>query len=172
MPSQYWFWIDTLCCPVDIKEKLIALERIAAVYRNAAHVLALDKSVSPFTSQGKGLARAVENCLRIVGSATWMGRLWTLQGMIRAFFPKVESSKGEPSKADGLIAPQNRKGLGEIALFPVQGQSRRLCSGGRETQAPRIPRSPIQAHLRECGTHGNATTPLPLCRYLARRVTS
>ncbi|KLU85489.1 hypothetical protein MAPG_04512 [Magnaporthiopsis poae ATCC 64411] len=76
---RYWFWIDTLCCPISLKEKRIALERIAAVYRRAAHVLVLDKSVFPFTSDGEGPAKAAENCLRMVGSSTWMRRLWTLQ---------------------------------------------------------------------------------------------
>ncbi|KAK3374325.1 hypothetical protein B0T24DRAFT_704698 [Lasiosphaeria ovina] len=76
---QYWFWIDTLCCPISVEEKKIALQRIAAVYQNAAHVLVLDQSIYPFPSNGKGATKTAENCLRMVGSATWMRRLWTLQ---------------------------------------------------------------------------------------------
>ena len=76
----YWFWIDTLCCPIDLHEKNIALERIDRVYREATHVLVIDESISHFVSEGEGPEKAAENCLRIVGSATWMRRLWTLQG--------------------------------------------------------------------------------------------
>ena len=73
---RYLLWIDTLCCPVEKKAKKVALERIADVYRNAAHVLVLDASLSPYPSKGIPCA---ELLLRISGSA-WMRRLWTLQG--------------------------------------------------------------------------------------------
>ena len=59
-------------------------------YRKAAHVLVLDKSISHCVSDGPGPEKAAENCLRIVGSATWMRRLWTLQGT-------YEKKKGLPS---------------------------------------------------------------------------
>ncbi|KAK0701904.1 hypothetical protein B0T26DRAFT_682002 [Lasiosphaeria miniovina] len=75
-------WADGLGNPRDnssIEEKKIALQRIAAVYRNAAHVLVLDQSIYPFPSHGEGATKTAENCLRMVGSATWMRRLWTLQ---------------------------------------------------------------------------------------------
>ena len=71
-------WIDTLCCPISLKEKTIALQRIATVYREASHVLVLDKSIESFPSKGRHPAEA---CLRMLASSTWMGRLWTLQGV-------------------------------------------------------------------------------------------
>jgi hypothetical protein len=75
----YRLWIDTLCCPVELSGKLISLERIADVYRNATHVLVLDSSLTSFTTTDKHPA---ELMLRIFATSAWMRRLWTLQGML------------------------------------------------------------------------------------------
>ena len=83
-PFSYRLWIDTLCCPVSCSrdEKRRALERMTDVYREAAHVLVLNKSIAPFGWEVDGTAAgSAETCLRILGMATWMRRLWTLQGM-------------------------------------------------------------------------------------------
>jgi hypothetical protein len=77
--TQYRLWVDTLCCPTELGGKLIALERIASVYRNAAHVLVLDASLSGFNSQD---THPAELLLRIYGASPWMRRLWTLQGIL------------------------------------------------------------------------------------------
>ncbi|PKK48270.1 hypothetical protein CI102_6794 [Trichoderma harzianum] len=74
--TQYRMWIDTLCCPVELGGKLIALERIASVYRNAAHVLVLDASLTGFDPQD---THPAELMLRVYGASPWMRRLWTLQ---------------------------------------------------------------------------------------------
>ncbi|KAL7930254.1 hypothetical protein V8C35DRAFT_313355 [Trichoderma chlorosporum] len=74
--SRYRIWIDTLCCPIELGDKLIALERIASVYRNAAHVLVLDASLTGFDSQD---THPAELMARIYGASPWMRRLWTLQ---------------------------------------------------------------------------------------------
>lgn len=79
-PPTYWFWIDTLCCPISLAEKSIALQRITTVYREAAHVLVLDKSISSHQAKSESAADVAETCLRVFASATWMRRLWTLQG--------------------------------------------------------------------------------------------
>ncbi|PMB67196.1 hypothetical protein BM221_006858 [Beauveria bassiana] len=42
--SEYRVWVDTICCPVELEGKAVALERIADVYRNAAHFQ--DKAVA------------------------------------------------------------------------------------------------------------------------------
>lgn len=75
---QYRIWIDTFCCPIELESKLIALERIAGVYRNAAHVLVLDATLTGLNSQD---THPAELLLRIYGASPWMRRLWTLQGM-------------------------------------------------------------------------------------------
>ncbi|RFU81906.1 het domain [Trichoderma arundinaceum] len=74
--TQYRIWIDTLCCPIELEGKLIALERIASVYRNASHVLVLDASLTAFDSQA---THPAELLLRVYGASPWMRRLWTLQ---------------------------------------------------------------------------------------------
>ncbi len=75
--GAYRFWVDPFCCPVEPEGKRISLQRIAAVYRNAAHVLVLDKSLSSVPAEG---VHPAELALRAVGESPWMRRLWTLQG--------------------------------------------------------------------------------------------
>ena len=75
--SPYRLWIDTLCCPVELSGKHIALERIKNVYIEAAHVLVLDSFISSFPYKGRPAAEPV---LRILATSSWMRRLWTLQG--------------------------------------------------------------------------------------------
>lgn len=72
----YRIWIDSLCCPVESKGKSIALERIADVYRNAAHVLVLDSSLTSFPSEAVDPA---ELLFRALSCSPWMRRLWTFQ---------------------------------------------------------------------------------------------
>ncbi|KAJ6441650.1 LOW QUALITY PROTEIN: HET domain-containingprotein [Purpureocillium lavendulum] len=72
----YRIWIDTFCCPVEPAAKPLALGRIAAVYRQATHVLVLDKALAAFPSAG---THPAELLLRTVGASPWMRRLWTLQ---------------------------------------------------------------------------------------------
>ncbi|KUI62769.1 hypothetical protein VP1G_09897 [Cytospora mali] len=75
-PAPYRAWIDTLCCPVDWDGKSIALERIADVYRKAAHILVLDAS---FTSYPSEAVDPAELLFRAVSCSAWMRRLWTFQ---------------------------------------------------------------------------------------------
>lgn len=83
--TQYRIWIDTLCCPIELGGKLIALERIASVYRNATHVLVLDAALTGFDSQD---THPAELLLRVYGASPWMRRLWTLQGILIQMIPK------------------------------------------------------------------------------------
>ncbi|POR38277.1 Uncharacterized protein TPAR_01537 [Tolypocladium paradoxum] len=75
--TPYRIWVDTLCCPVGLEGKLVALQRIADVYRQATHVLVLDSSLAAFKSEG---THPAELLLRTFGASPWMRRLWTLQG--------------------------------------------------------------------------------------------
>ncbi|KAK5989645.1 hypothetical protein PT974_07900 [Cladobotryum mycophilum] len=68
-------WVDTLCCPVALEGKMIALQRIADVYKNATHVLVLDATLTEFKSN----EHQAELLLRIFGASPWTRRLWTLQ---------------------------------------------------------------------------------------------
>lgn len=77
--SEYRVWIDTICCPVALAGKAMALERIADVYRNSAHVLVFDSSVMCLNSTTCDIA---EMLLRTFSCSAWMRRLWTLQGII------------------------------------------------------------------------------------------
>ncbi|KAL9485392.1 hypothetical protein ACSS6W_004181 [Trichoderma asperelloides] len=88
---QYRIWIDTFCCPIELESKLIALERIAGVYRNAAHVLVLDATLTGLNSQD---THPAELLLRIYGASPWMRRLWTLQegALTRSLFVQLENN--------------------------------------------------------------------------------
>ncbi|TQW00868.1 HET domain-containing protein [Cordyceps javanica] len=80
--SEYRIWVDTICCPVELEGKAIALERIADVYKNSAHVLILDSSLTCLNTTTSDLA---EMLLRTFSCSAWMRRLWTLQ---EAILPK------------------------------------------------------------------------------------
>ncbi|KAJ6789168.1 hypothetical protein PWT90_03292 [Aphanocladium album] len=79
---EYRLWVDTICCPVELQGKAIALERIADVYKNSTHVLVLDSSVSFLNSTTSDVA---EMLLRAFSCSAWMRRLWTFQ---EAILPK------------------------------------------------------------------------------------
>ncbi len=80
--SEYRVWVDTICCPVELTGKAIALERIADVYQKSTHVLILDSSLTNMNTTTCDLA---ERLLRTFSCSAWMRRLWTLQGMALAF---------------------------------------------------------------------------------------
>lgn len=73
--NTYLIWVDTLCCPVDKTMKGLALQRIANVYADAAHVLVLDRNLTHY----KANTHPAELLLRIFAASPWMRRLWTLQ---------------------------------------------------------------------------------------------
>ena len=69
-------WLDTLCCPVRPEEaKILSIQKMADVYRNASHVLVLDRTLQQHNIRE---LEAIEAMARIYTSA-WMSRLWTLQ---------------------------------------------------------------------------------------------
>ncbi|CAK7212754.1 hypothetical protein SCUCBS95973_001570 [Sporothrix curviconia] len=74
--KAYRLWIDPLLCPIEAEGKNISLQRIADVYRNAAHVLVLDASLMHYAADQLA---PEEVLLRIFSSSAWMRRLWTLQ---------------------------------------------------------------------------------------------
>ena len=80
--QPYRIWIDTFCCPIELGGKLLALQRIADVYRQATHVLVLDKALAAFPSVD---VHPAELLLRTIGASPWMRRLWTLQGDLLSF---------------------------------------------------------------------------------------
>lgn len=81
--SEYRVWVDTICCPVELEGKAIALERIADVYKNSTHVLVLDSSLTCLNTATCDLA---ERLLRTFSCSAWMRRLWTLQGNTLPFY--------------------------------------------------------------------------------------
>ena len=72
-----YFWIDTLCCPLEKYTRIKAISQMAEVYRNARRVLVLDSAI--YTVDSRRLD-AAEICFRALVSSTWMRRLWPLQG--------------------------------------------------------------------------------------------
>ncbi|EGX96191.1 HET domain protein [Cordyceps militaris CM01] len=77
--SEYRIWLDTICCPVELSGKAIALERISDVYKNSSHVLILDSSLTCLNTTTCDVA---EMLLRSFSCSAWMRRLWTLQEAI------------------------------------------------------------------------------------------
>ena len=73
-------WCDTLCCPVEPHLKPFALEKMRDVYKQAAYVLVLDKSLLLYDLNTIGV---LEASMRLL-TARWIGRLWTLQEAVLA----------------------------------------------------------------------------------------
>ena len=69
-----YLWLDTLCCPVDPEDKLLALAKMPEVYREASQVLVLDSSL---TLMDCGHLQRIEILSRVF-SSNWIFRLWTL----------------------------------------------------------------------------------------------
>jgi hypothetical protein len=80
----YRMWIDPLLCPVELKPKILSLERIADVYEQATCVLVLDASLMQYSTTEMD---AAEILLRIFSTSAWMRRLWTLQGKANTCYP-------------------------------------------------------------------------------------
>ena len=69
-----YLWLDTLCCPVDPKDKLLALAKMPEVYREASQVLVLDSSLTEIDCRH---LQPIEVMSRVFSSG-WIFRLWTL----------------------------------------------------------------------------------------------
>lgn len=96
-------WLDTLCCPVNLGGKLLALAQMKRTYAKATGTLILDSSL--YNYEGKDLS-AAELHARILTSG-WMRRLWTLQEGALASHPLVQfkdDPMGLPSIYSGLKA--------------------------------------------------------------------
>ena len=90
-----FFWIDTLCVPIDSHLKKLAINAIPAVYAGATQVLALDAEMEHVSLRG---SQWPEVAGRLIFSA-WAGRAWTLEeaGFSTACGVRV---------ADGCFDPQ------------------------------------------------------------------
>lgn len=69
-----YLWLDTLCCPVDPEDKLLALAKMPEVYREASQVLVLDSSLTEIDCRH---LQPIEVMSRVF-SSNWIFRLWTL----------------------------------------------------------------------------------------------
>ena len=89
--GELYLWIDTICCPVvdpqntttlqeQKRYKRLALGQMRSVYREAAFVLVLDRTLEPYAYKDIGV---LEAALRLIAS-NWMRRLWTLQEAVLA----------------------------------------------------------------------------------------
>src|SRR5262249_47293206 len=75
-----WFWIDTLCVPIDQHgaTRKLAIARINQTYREASGTLVIDAELC---SQRSTHCSSTEIALRI-SLSRWAQRLWTLQEAI------------------------------------------------------------------------------------------
>ncbi|RCI07782.1 hypothetical protein L249_5708 [Ophiocordyceps polyrhachis-furcata BCC 54312] len=98
--SHGWFWVDTLCCPIEPETKTIALQRMADVYRHARHVLVLDSSLSAVNAED---THPAELLFRVFGCSPWMRRLWTLQGTLITIAEGALAGSLQIQFADGAV---------------------------------------------------------------------
>lgn len=70
------FWLDTLCIPVNSQDlRVAAINKMAAVYAGASHVLVLDSELQQLKL---GCQPYLDHLGHII-SSTWATRSWTLQ---------------------------------------------------------------------------------------------
>jgi hypothetical protein len=75
-PSDYYFWMDTLCVPVkNHRLRQHAINKMRDVYQLAANVLVLDHELM----QHPSLDRPYAELFTRITCSTWLRRLWTLQ---------------------------------------------------------------------------------------------
>ncbi len=68
------FWIDSLCIPEDRRLRRKAIESMADVYKSAASVIVLDR-----TLQKCSVKASPEELLLRIYTSPWMNRVWTYQ---------------------------------------------------------------------------------------------
>lgn len=69
------FWIDTLCVPRKPKRvRKLAIKRMSATYRNAKHVLVVDKNLCALTTSELNTLEILTH----INNSVWTTRLWTL----------------------------------------------------------------------------------------------
>ena len=72
-----WFWMDTLCVPVDPAHKtygISMIRKMGEIYKSANHVLVLDSSIQAIPRSAHVFDKIVALFL-----SNWNRRLWTLQ---------------------------------------------------------------------------------------------
>ena len=77
--EQKWFWIDTLCVPINRSIRNIAIRRMVSVYQSADLVLVLDSALLSST-----LNASKTEVLARIKSSSWAQRLWTFNEGILA----------------------------------------------------------------------------------------
>lgn len=68
------FWIDSICIPKDEQLRRKAIETMASVYKSAASVIVLDR-----TLQKCSINSSPEELLLRIHTSPWMNRVWTYQ---------------------------------------------------------------------------------------------
>ncbi|OJD36942.1 het domain protein [Diplodia corticola] len=71
-----WFWMDTLCVPLDEETKKMAIRGMKKVYERAHRVMIVDAELEDTAVSD---VPKEEIMLRILACSGWMRRLWTLQ---------------------------------------------------------------------------------------------
>ncbi|RDL41096.1 uncharacterized protein BP5553_01075 [Venustampulla echinocandica] len=110
--SECYFWMDTLCVPVN-NQKLRnkAIERMREVYEEAANVLVLDAELMRHSTAG-----GYKEIFTRISCSNWVRRLWTLQEAIfnrnllfqfsdRATYVGAGSKLQREQKADNKLRP-------------------------------------------------------------------
>jgi hypothetical protein len=116
------FWMDTLCIPVanskddtqagELKKR--AIDQMAAVYKDASHVLVLDSSLQELRI---AVTQRCELLAHIIFS-NWMGRSWTLQEGALNRYVYFQFADGAINILDVLPKPDRLQT--QIAIHPAR----------------------------------------------------
>jgi hypothetical protein len=98
------FWADTICVPFHQGPlKMLAIQKMEQIYRNADKVLVFDKTLQQFP-----LRKSPNECLTQIEISSWNERLWTIQ---EAAFAKelYFKFKGGITSIKGFTSPMLRR---------------------------------------------------------------
>jgi len=118
-------WMDTLCIPVDQSLKMLSIERMAAVYKNARFVLALDSSLQNMNFQ----ETSIERLAILTYMSDWNHRLWTFQEAYLA--QKVYFVFKDGSFSMSAMEKRYRKTVSNMLLSHVFNRLLWTCASGR-----------------------------------------
>jgi hypothetical protein len=88
-PERIYFWMDTLCVPLDKDTRRLAITKLSSCYKNAALVLTRDSFMIYCSCNAPG-----DEILYRLNLSTWTRRMWTFQEAVLARRVYVQLSDG------------------------------------------------------------------------------
>jgi hypothetical protein len=88
-PKRIYFWMDTLCVPLDPEARKLAIRKLTDCYKNAALILARDSFMMRCSSSAPA-----DEILHRLNLSTWVRRMWTFQEAVHARRIHLQLSDG------------------------------------------------------------------------------